>query len=45
MLFYGGLIGSGLLLAAGLVSTVVFCLTGRRLRKQLEMEYGKRRHK
>ena len=45
MLFYGGLIGVGLSLAAGLAAAVVFSLSGRRLRKQLDMEYGKRRRK
>ena len=40
-------LGIGLLCGAGgigLLSVVVFAITGKKLSKQLELEYGKRRH-
>lgn len=30
--------------AVGVLSVVIFSVTGRRLKKQLEAEYGKKRH-
>ncbi|MBQ9349104.1 MAG: hypothetical protein IJT94_17485 [Oscillibacter sp.] len=39
--------GVGVLCGAGILavlSAVVFAITGKRLRKQLDAEYGKKRH-
>lgn len=45
LLFYGGIV---IMAAAGLlaaVSAAVFTVTGKKIRKKLEQEYGKARHK
>lgn len=44
LLFYGGI---ALMIAAAVLcvfAVVIFTISGRRLRKKLEQEYGKRRH-
>lgn len=41
LLFYGGILAMVLSVAAGLICITVFSITGRRLKEQLEKEYGK----
>lgn len=41
LFFYGGILIMILSAAAGLICTTVFSVTGRRLKEQLEKEYGK----
>jgi len=42
MMFYGGIAGMGLALAAGLVALLVLSRDKARLTKKLDEEYGKR---
>lgn len=39
-LFLGGIAVMGIAIAAGILSLVIFRITGRRLKKKLEKEYG-----
>lgn len=40
-LFFGGAVMMAISVGLGVVSTVVFILTGKRIKKSLEREYGK----
>lgn len=44
LLLYGGLTGMGIVVVLALAAVVVFAVTGRRLAKKLEEEYGKTRY-
>lgn len=44
LLFYGGIAVMLLAVMAGVLAAVVFTLSGRRLRRKLEEEFGKKRH-
>ena len=41
LFLYGGILAMILSAAAGLICITVFSVTGRRLKEQLEKEYGK----
>lgn len=43
LLFYGGLTAMGIAFFSALISAGVFFYTGRKLKKRLEEEYGKKR--
>lgn len=44
LLFYGSIGVMALTVLAAVLAGVVFTLSGRRLRRKLEEEYGERRH-
>lgn len=44
LLFYGGLATMGAAVAAALLCIVIFRVSGRKLKKKLEQEYGKPRY-
>lgn len=44
LLLYGGLAGMGIAAVLALAAAAVFAVTGRRLAKKLEEEYGKPRY-
>ncbi len=41
LLFYGGILVMGIAVIIMLISLVIFHITGRRIKKRLEEEYGK----
>ena len=41
LLFYGGLIGMGMTMILVILAAVIFRITGKKLKKKLEEEYGK----
>lgn len=41
LLFYGGLIGMGTTMILALLAAVIFRITGKKLKRKLEEEYGK----
>ena len=43
LLFYGGVAVMALAALGGVTATIVFTLSGRRLRRKLEQEFGKKR--
>lgn len=44
ILFYGGIAVMALAAVCGIVSLIVFSVSGKRLKEILDREYGKRRH-
>ena len=44
LLFYGGIGVMALAVLAAVLAGAAFTLSGRRLRRKLEAEYGERRH-
>ena len=44
LLFYGGIGVMALTVLAAVLAGVAFTLSGRRLRRKLEEEYGEKRH-
>lgn len=44
LLFYGGIAVMLLAVMAGVLAAVAFTVSGRRLRRKLEEEFGKKRH-
>ena len=45
MLFYGGIVSMGAAAAAAVIAAVVLVISGKRLRAQLEREYGPQRRR
>lgn len=43
LLFYGGMAVMALSALGGIAASVIFAVSGRRLRRNLEEEYGKKR--
>ena len=44
ILFYGGIVVMVLAILTGGISSIVFWRSGKKLKEQLEQEYGKPRH-
>ena len=44
LLFYGGILLMAASAAAGIAAAVILRLSGKRLKRQLEEEFGKKRH-
>ncbi len=44
LLLYGGIVCMGAAAVTGVVAVVIFTVTGRKLRRKLEQEYGKPRY-
>ena len=44
LLFYGGISVMLLAVAAAILAAVLFAISGRRLRRKLEEEFGRKRH-
>ena len=42
LLFYGGLIVAGFVLVIGIITVIILTLMGKKLRRQLDEEYGKK---
>ena len=43
LLFYGGILVMAMAALGGIVSAAIFAVTGRRLKRKLEAEFGKKR--
>lgn len=44
LLFYGGIALMGIAVAAAVAACIIFSISGKRLKAQLEKEFGNRRH-